>query len=156
MIRAEPRTLFVFGDNVARKGNGGQAAEMRGAPNAVGIPTKWQPSMRGHAFFCDRDLVRVHAIVFPIFQRLSRHLAEGGDVVWPVDGIGTGRAEMPARAPALFAVFLLLRSALMNGVALHEDRVNKPANETPAQEPDDGADKLPKPEMGWPPPDSRA
>jgi redox-sensitive bicupin YhaK (pirin superfamily) len=29
--------LFVFGDNLRRTGFGGQAAEMRGEPNAVGI-----------------------------------------------------------------------------------------------------------------------
>jgi len=40
MLRAEPGTLWVFGDNLQRKGLGGQAKEMRGEPNAIGIPTK--------------------------------------------------------------------------------------------------------------------
>jgi hypothetical protein len=31
--------LFAFGDNLARTGRGGQAAALRGEPNAVGIPT---------------------------------------------------------------------------------------------------------------------
>lgn len=29
--------LYVFGDNMVRRGFGGQAREMRGEPNAVGI-----------------------------------------------------------------------------------------------------------------------
>ncbi|KKL05458.1 hypothetical protein LCGC14_2605850, partial [marine sediment metagenome] len=45
MLRDEPDTLFVFGDNMQRRGLGGQAFAMRGEPNAVGIPTKIFPSM---------------------------------------------------------------------------------------------------------------
>ncbi len=39
-IRAHPDWLFVFGDNMMRRGFGGQAAEARGEPNAIGIATK--------------------------------------------------------------------------------------------------------------------
>jgi hypothetical protein len=115
MLRAEPATLFVFGDNVRRRGTGGQAAEMRGEKNAVGIPTKWAPSMYEGAFFSDRDYAAVHAIVFPIFMRLGMHLAQGGDVVWPQDGIGTGRAELARRAPAIMTLIETMRSALETG-----------------------------------------
>jgi hypothetical protein len=40
MVRADPSTVFVFGDNMARNGLAGQAKEMRGEPNAIGVPTK--------------------------------------------------------------------------------------------------------------------
>ena len=50
-LRANPDTLYVFGDNMRRRGMGGQAAEMRGEPNAVGIPTKWRPSRTEWDFF---------------------------------------------------------------------------------------------------------
>ena len=39
-VRNHPDFIFVFGDNLAKKGLGGQAREMRGEPNAVGIATK--------------------------------------------------------------------------------------------------------------------
>jgi hypothetical protein len=42
-LRANPTVLYVFGDNEARTGLGGQAKEMRGEPNAVGIATKASP-----------------------------------------------------------------------------------------------------------------
>ena len=118
MLRARPTALFVFGDNIERRGNGGQAAQMHGEPNAIGIPTKWRPSMRDGAFFSDRDYPKVHAEVLPIFRLLSDHLAEGGDIVWPEDGIGTGRAELATRAPKLAALFEALRTALMLGTRL--------------------------------------
>jgi|SRR5882672_535220 len=112
MLRAEPETLFVFGDNMLGKGDGGQAYHMRGEPNAVGIPTKWRPTMRDDAFFCDRDIAPVLEVVVPIFQRLGSHLDAGGTVVWPEDGIGTGRAELRERAPAIYEMFRALRASL--------------------------------------------
>lgn len=115
MMRAEPRTLFVFGDNMQHAGRGGQAAEMRGEPNAVGIPTKWKPTMTEGAFFYDRDYGKVHAAIFPIFQRLAKHMQMGGMVVWPADGIGTGRAQLVQRAPAIAALIESLRCALERG-----------------------------------------
>ena len=50
-VRANRDKLFLFGDNLERRGFGGQAAAMRGEPNAVGIPTKKKPSYAGDAFF---------------------------------------------------------------------------------------------------------
>jgi hypothetical protein len=58
----------VFGDNGRRIGFGGQAKEMRGEPNAIGVATNWEPSNRPNAFFSDtmvcrtqveRDLIQV-------------------------------------------------------------------------------------------------
>ena len=43
-LQRHPELIFVFGDNMLRKGFGGQAKEMRGEPNAVGVPVKWRPS----------------------------------------------------------------------------------------------------------------
>ncbi|MEC7290450.1 MAG: hypothetical protein VXW22_10215, partial [Pseudomonadota bacterium] len=42
-LRANPGTIYVFGDNTERVGLGGQAKEMRGEPNARGIATLWSP-----------------------------------------------------------------------------------------------------------------
>ncbi len=56
MVREHPDRLFVFGDNLARVGYGGQAREMRDEPNAVGIPTKKLPTMTEGAFFSDADV----------------------------------------------------------------------------------------------------
>ncbi len=88
-----------------RKGRKGQAAEMRGEPNAVGIPTKWLPATTEDAYFSD-DAWRSHEVKSAIedaFKKLEAHLASGRDIILPADGIGTGLAELSTRAPRLFA-----------------------------------------------------
>lgn len=95
MMREEPNTLFVFGDNLERVGFGGQAKEMRGEPNAIGLPTKRSPSK----FMCDMDVYRVKRITRDDINTLKWHLEGGGLVVWPKDGIGTGLANLHWHAP---------------------------------------------------------
>lgn len=102
MVRAEPKTLFVFGDNMARIGFGGQAKEMRGEINTVGIPTKWKPSHAESSYLRDDDFERVRPEIDAAFVRLTLHLVIGGDIVWPTAGIGTGLAELPERAPLIW------------------------------------------------------
>lgn len=105
MVRDEPETLWVFGDNLARKGLGGQAKEMRGEPNAVGIPTKRRPSRDPSAYFADidQDMAAFLLVATYAFQRLRRHLEAGGTVVFPSDGIGTGLADLERRTPRIWA-----------------------------------------------------
>ena len=100
-LLAAPNTLFAFGDNLRRAGYGGQAREMRGEPNAVGVPTKVAPVKQEWAYFTDRDLSRAEPPIREAFLQLGRHLVDGGDVVIPADGLGTGLAELPRRAPAI-------------------------------------------------------
>ncbi|MGX9980747.1 DUF7831 domain-containing protein [Methylobacterium fujisawaense] len=112
MLRAEPDALFVFGDNLAGWGYGGQAAEMRDEPNAIGVPTKRRPFMDAGAFFTDDDWSRFKAAAAAPFARLAQHLEAGGTVVWPVDGIGTGLARLPQRAPQIWAALERARKRL--------------------------------------------
>lgn len=112
MLRAEPDTLFVFGDNMSRSGFGGQAKEMRGEPNAVGIPTKWRPSNSYSSFFEDRDFHSVKPAIDEAFARLANH---PGPIVWPIDGVGTGLARLPEMAPAIWAYIEAGRATLKAG-----------------------------------------
>lgn len=100
MLRAEPEARFVFGDNVARRGLGGQAKEMRGEPNAIGVVTKWEPGTDGRDYFNDQhpDCKR---LVSSGFFEIEIALADGRTVYFPADGIGTGLSELPKRAPEL-------------------------------------------------------
>lgn len=104
MLRAELHTLFVFGDNMFHAGKGGQAKEMRGEKNAVGIPTKWSPGMLVGDFFDDRegDIDRCREEIDAAFGRLFMHAAHGGEIVWPADGVGTGLAQLKERAPLIW------------------------------------------------------
>lgn len=103
MLRERPEALFVFGDNLCRRGRKGQAAVCRDEPNAVGLPTKRLPSMQAGAFFRDADFAEVKPVIDRECLKLVAHLRGGGTVVLPEDGIGTGYADLPRRAPRIHA-----------------------------------------------------
>lgn len=103
-LRANPNCLYLFGDNAARWGKGGQAKEMRGERNAHGICTKWEPSDRDRAYFSDKDYKRIKKILMSDFERPKKWIARGKTVVVPIDGIGTGLAKLPKKAPKVFAL----------------------------------------------------
>ena len=94
--------FYVFGDNIRRTGLKGQAAEMRGEPNAIGIPTKWKPSMSPEAFFRDRDASFIYPLIKPDLLKVYAHLKQGKVVIWPSDGIGTGLSKLPKTAPMIW------------------------------------------------------
>jgi hypothetical protein len=98
-LQDNPDKIYVFGDNVERYGYGGQAREMRGEPNAFGIPTKWAPSMSDDAYFSDRQYNDIVIILDLHFQKLRSHIENGTSVVFPTNGIGTGLSQLPQRAP---------------------------------------------------------
>jgi hypothetical protein len=98
-LRANPSVLYVFGDNVARVGLGGQAKEMRGEPNAVGIATKWSPS----EFFDEARTNEQCRIIEKDMVSLNTARSFGRLIVLPLDGLGTGLADLSTRAPTTFA-----------------------------------------------------
>jgi len=100
-VKAHPNALFAFGDNLAGRGLAGQAKEMRGEPNAVGIPTKFYPTVVEADYFHDDDLSKVYPFIEDAINILIYHLEDGGDVYWPSAGIGTGLADLPNKAPAI-------------------------------------------------------
>lgn len=114
-LRNNPATWYVFGDNLLGIGFGGQAKAMRGEPNAVGIPTKAAPYV-----YAD-DSMALHFLSrwVDAFMALDVHLHSGHNVVWPTDGIGTGLADLPTKAPTLWQTLELLRENLFE--KYHED-----------------------------------
>lgn len=103
-VRENRDKLFLFGDNLERRGFGGQAAAMRGEPNAVGIPTKKSPSYRDDAFFSDEEFEQNKASIDAAFAEIMNAVTDSIRViVIPSDGLGTGRAQLDRRAPRTFA-----------------------------------------------------
>lgn len=100
LIQKTPDKIFVFGDNLARRGLGGQAKEARGEPNTVGVPTKYTPT-RDEAAYFGQDIESERAAIAEAFDELERLQAEGKDIVFPLDGLGTGLAQLSERAPEL-------------------------------------------------------
>ncbi|MGJ4952998.1 hypothetical protein [Bradyrhizobium sp. HKCCYLS20291] len=94
-----PNQFYVFGDNMQRRGYGGQAKEMRGEPNAIGVATKWSPGMGPLEFF--DDTIACRAVVECDLLKIDDLLRAGRTVVVPFDGIGTGLSQLPRHAPNL-------------------------------------------------------
>jgi len=102
-IQTNREWLFLFGDNYSRSGRGGQAAEMRGEPNSVGILTKMLPSMLPEAFLRDEDFWCWKNRAQADFNRVEGHLRIGGTSIMSDKGLGTGLAQLEERAPLIWA-----------------------------------------------------
>lgn len=100
-LRANRGAIYLFGDNVMRKGLGGQAREMRGEPNAIGVVTKHAPGRTEQDYFDDKDFDYLTAMIAFDLRRAFGWTRRGGLVVVPLDGLGTGLAELPQRAPRI-------------------------------------------------------
>jgi uncharacterized phage-like protein YoqJ/uncharacterized protein YeaO (DUF488 family) len=98
-VRAENDKIFLFGDNLKQIGFGGQAKEMRGEPNVVGIPTKKEPANNQTSFFTDKEFEANRQAIDQAFGKI----APGKTVVVPKGGIGTGLARLEEKAPRTFA-----------------------------------------------------
>lgn len=105
LLSENQEKIFVFGDNMVRKGKGGQAV-IRDCPNAFGIATKRYPSMNEDAFFSDQ---RDESDVVMNDLRQLYKLSKSHTIVFPVGGIGTGLAEMEKRS---FAIWSKMNSIL--------------------------------------------
>ncbi len=109
-LRSNPHVAYVFGDNLIREGFGGQAAEMRGESNAFGIATKVTPSVH----LSDGVVLSMVLEWAEKFYTLDAWLGIGKTVIWPEDGIGTGLADLPNKAPKLWTILETMREALFD------------------------------------------
>lgn len=96
MLRSEPASRFVFGDNTERVGLGGQAREMRGEPNAIGVATLFSPGV----YYRPNDPDALEAVMKDL-NKVTLELSLGRVVYVPSGGIGTGLAHLPENAPEL-------------------------------------------------------
>ena len=99
-LRKHPDITFVFGDNLSRTGNGGQAI-IRNEPNAVGLVSKRTPDHSPAAYMTgtptDYDAVNAD------LSRIEELAISGKQLVFPAAGIGTGLARLQITAPDLLA-----------------------------------------------------
>lgn len=102
-LQANPNVTYVFGDNLQRWGGKGQAQQMRGEPNAIGVITKWKPTMEDDAFFSDDQMDRALAAMKHDLSFVYEKLLKKEIVIWPLEGIGGGLSQLPIRAPDIWA-----------------------------------------------------
>jgi hypothetical protein len=112
-LRKQPKAIFVFGDNMRRVGLGGQAKEMRGEPNALGVATLYAPGQP----YRNGDLFALEAVLKDLLC-VAENLANNRTVIVPVSGIGTGYARLPQAYPALHQMIRSFFAAAAGGLCL--------------------------------------
>lgn len=100
-IKTRPNMLFIFGDNLLHEGKGGQAI-IRDEPNTFGIPTKKAPTMEGSAFFTDDEYDDNVNMFKEYIIKLIKLSSKYQYIVFPKDGLGTGLADLPKKAPLTY------------------------------------------------------
>ena len=100
-VSSNSNKIFVFGDNNARVGKGGQAT-IRGLENAIGIRTKKGPSKKPAAFYNDKEFEDNKSKIDEDILNIKRFLILGKTIVFSKNGYGTGLASLKQKAPKTF------------------------------------------------------
>lgn len=95
------KEIFVFGDNNARVGKGGQAI-IRGLNNTFGIRTKKGPNNKAISFYTDKELSSNIKKIDEDILGLKKLALEGNVIVFSDGGYGTGLSKLPNVAPKTF------------------------------------------------------
>ena len=111
--KSNPNKLYVFGDNLIRVGEAGQAG-IRSADNSVGLATKKLPSCGKNAYFTDH-----YENYMTIVEEIARVILtfKDGDydtLVLPYAKLGTGLSKMPEKSPELFRWMNSILSEVLN------------------------------------------
>jgi DNA polymerase elongation subunit (family B) len=101
-VQSNREKIFVFGDNDMKEGFGGQAAEMRGERNTIGIPTKKKPDTTPDSYYTDDEFEQNKKKINYAINLILREIREGRTIVFPTSGIGTGLAKLKEKAPKTF------------------------------------------------------
>lgn len=104
-VETQKDKVFLFGDNTDDRVNTHYIptktqAVIRGLDNAIGIDTKKDRKTNKSSYFTDADF---NQFKIQVDQAIAQAIATGKTIVIPSDGIGTGKAELPTRAPKLYA-----------------------------------------------------
>ena len=100
-VEKHPDCLFVYGDNDAGIGKGGQAI-IRDLSNTIGIPTKKYPSNHASSFYSDTEYDKNIAKIDYAIEKIIILSKKYKYVILPEDGFGTGLADLPKKAPKTF------------------------------------------------------
>lgn len=118
LLNNNPEQYFVFGDNTQGYGRGGQAC-IRGLPNAIGLPTKVSPGMDPDDFFDDAHCGDWYDVAMqPAFKRICTLLDSNNLIAVPADGLGTGLALLPQKAPKLYNLMMVTFYFIVEEVGL--------------------------------------
>lgn len=101
--RTNPKTLFVFGDNLERIGEINQAV-IRSQKNSIGLATKKAPSNALEAFFTDMEYTANCKLIDEEIDKIKVYIGEieADSIAFPFNGLGTGLSAMQTECPKTF------------------------------------------------------
>ena len=96
-------SVYVFGDNIKDSIDlyvpKSTQACIRGLPNVVGVNTKVSRGWKRNDFFSDISLPTFKTLVEASIWKIYAYSESGKTIVFPSDGIGTGKAMLKEKAP---------------------------------------------------------
>lgn len=106
-VSKDLNNFYLFGDNTDDRLNTHYIptqtqAVIRGLPNAIGIDTKHNRGWDITSFLSDADFDSMQEHYNNQFKLIEDKLKEGHNVIIPRAGIGTGKAQLPSKAPKIF------------------------------------------------------
>jgi hypothetical protein len=106
-VNSNINKIFVYGDNNARIGKGGQAI-IRGLSNTIGIRTKKGPSKKPAAYYTDNELEINKKNILEDIINLKSKAFKDNIIVFSDGGYGTGLASLNEKAPKTFEYLCFL------------------------------------------------
>jgi hypothetical protein len=100
-VKNNSNKLYVFGDNNARMGKGGQAI-IRDLPNVIGIRTKKGPSKKAAAYYKDSEFQQNSYNILEDILKIKKEAMDGMTIVFAEGGYGTGLSSLKIKAPKTF------------------------------------------------------
>lgn len=88
-LRDNPNVIFVFGDNVIRRGTGG-GAMLRNHPQAFGFITKKYPDYRDTSYYTPEEYLDIYTHEI---QVLKYHIKFQPDKIFLISKLGAGLAN---------------------------------------------------------------
>lgn len=88
-LRNNPNHIFVFGDNLKRKGYGG-AATLRDEPNTYGFITKKAPNNNDGSFYTPDEYKEKFDVEL---KRLIKEIEKNPDKIFLISKLGAGLAN---------------------------------------------------------------
>jgi len=88
-LQENPNIVFVFGDNLIRRGKGG-AARLRDEPNTYGFLTKKYPNNKDSSFFRPKEY---KSIFYQHFLFLIREIKKNPKKTYIIPKLGSGLAN---------------------------------------------------------------
>ena len=101
-VKENPDVLYLFGDNLLRKGLGGQAKEMRGEPNTLGIVSKKYPSNSSGSFYSDEDFYSWLQVFSADIRSLAERINSGQYKALVIPQIEVKLSDLPNNAPRIW------------------------------------------------------